>query len=343
VNKAARGVLPAGKLPVRLLARLLKRYAAAARADGSVVVGPSVGLDCAVIDFGGNLLLAKTDPVTLVAEDIGLYAIHVNANDIAVMGGVPRWFLATILLPEGRTTARLAERIFSQLSRACDEVGITLCGGHTEVTPGLERPIVVGQMLGEVPERRLVSSAGARPGDDIVLTKGVPIEAGSVIAREMSSELRGVFPEGFIRRCKRLVKDPGLSVVRDARVAMDSARVHAMHDPTEGGLSMGLYELAEASETGLVVYEESIPFVPESLRLLEHYGLDPMGAIASGALLLTVDPRDTAGLLGAFEREGIRASCIGKVTDRKGGIRIVSGGRQKALRVFQRDELTRIL
>jgi hydrogenase maturation factor len=340
VPRHARGRLPSGKIPVRLLARLLKKYAPGGR---GVIVGPSVGIDCAVIDIGGRFILAKTDPITFVAEDIGLYTLNINANDIAVMGGVPRWFLATVLLPEGKTTERFVEKIFKQLSLACRELGVTLCGGHTEVTPGLSRPIIIGQMLGEAGKKGIITAAGAKLGDDIILTKGIALEAASIIAREKGRELRKVFPERFIKRCRNFVKRPGISVLKDARIAIRAGRVHAMHDPTEGGLSMGLHELAIASSVGIVVYKDRIPIIPESKRLLGHYGLNPLGAIASGSLLISIDNRDTIRVVRALEKAAIPASHIGSVTPKKDGVKMVEGGKLKPLKAYERDEITKIL
>lgn len=334
-----RGRLPWGKLPVRLLERLLKKYA---RGGKGVIVGPAVGIDCAVIDTGGRIIFAKTDPITFVAEDIGLYALNVNANDIAAMGGVPGWFLVTVLLPERKSTARSVEKIFKQLSRACKEVGVSLCGGHTEVTPGLKRPIVVGQMLGKPGTKGLVTAAGARVGDDIVLTKGIAIEAASIIAREKGKVIERAFSKRFVTRCRNLVKSPGISVVKDARVAMRAGRVHAMHDPTEGGLSMGLHELAIASGVGVLIERDSIPVIPEAKKVLGHFGLDPLGSIASGSLLVSVDRRDTKKVLRALERAGIRGSHIGRVMPKKAGVRIEADGKSTGLKAYERDEITKI-
>src|SRR3989337_1995423 len=157
---------PVGKLPLHILKRFLKKYAVF---DKSVIVGPDIGLDAAVIEFGNRYLLAKTDPITFVSEDIGLYTININANDIASMGGMPRWFLATILLPAGRADADMAEAIFSQLSNACKKLKISFCGGHTEVTYGIDRPIVIGQMLGKVKKSGIVTAAGAKLWDSVLI------------------------------------------------------------------------------------------------------------------------------------------------------------------------------
>ncbi|GMR04440.1 MAG: AIR synthase family protein [Thermodesulfobacteriota bacterium] len=333
--------LSQGKLPANILKRLLKRYATESK---SVVVGPAVGIDCAVIDFHGQYLLAKTDPITFVAEDIGLYALHINANDIAVMGGVPRWFLATVLLPEGSATEEAAERIFSQISRACKSLGVTLSGGHTEITRGIEMPIIVGQMLGEAKKGRLVTTAGARPGDAVILTKGIAIEGTSIIARKKGESLvkKGVFSKRFIARCKNLVKTPGISVMEDAKTAMKNASVHAMHDPTEGGLATGLHELATAACCGVLVYEDSIAVLPESRKICDHFGLDPLSLIASGALVAAIDPRDTDKALKGLKKAGINAAQIGVVTEKSRGVVISGKSGERALPYPERDEITKI-
>lgn len=335
-----KGFLLPGKLPLKLLERFLKRYTFK---DRSVIIGPAVGIDAAVIKFDGDYLIAKTDPITFVAEDIGLYAITINANDIATMGGRPRWFLADILLPEKKTTPAMVEKIFSQLSRSCEELGISLCGGHTEITFGIDRPIVIGQMLGEVRKEELVTAAGAKVGDDIIVTKGIAIEAISVLGREKEKELRKGFPPAFIKRCKKIIKEPGLSVLKEARTALKLAKVHAMHDPTEGGLATGLHELATASRVGVLVDKEAIPILPECRRLCDYFGIDPFGAIASGALLITLHPRDTGRVIAGLGKQGIKASVIGKVTARKEGVKIIDRGKIKRLPLFERDEITKVL
>lgn len=298
-----------------------------------------------MIDFHGNYLVAKTDPITFVSEDIGVYAIYINANDIAVMGGTPRWFLSTILMPEvSSTTVKSVEAIFSQISRACRTLGVTLCGGHTEVTPAVNKPTVIGQMLGTVGKKRLVTAAGARTGDDIIITKGVAVEGTSIIARIKGGELvaKGAFSKGFIRRCSDFIKDPGISVVADAEITLRRGHVHAMHDPTEGGLATGLHELAIASSCGIIVERGLIPVLPETERLCAYYSLDPMGVIASGALIASIDPRDTAGVLEGLRRAGIRAERIGKVTRKKDGVRITDGHKIRPIKLFERDEITKI-
>ena len=177
--------LPVGKLPSTLLKRFIDKIRIE---DERVVLGPAIGEDVAVINFNNKLLVAKTDPVTFATDLIGWYAVNVNANDIATMGVRPRWFLATILLPE-QGTDQEAERIFDQILSACSSLGITLVGGHTEITYGLTRPIVVGCMLAEAENQPIITTSGAKPGDDIVITKVIAIEGTAVLAREAEQTL----------------------------------------------------------------------------------------------------------------------------------------------------------
>jgi hydrogenase maturation factor len=302
---------PVGKLPHELLARLLDEYKPH---DPRVILGPGVGLDCAVVDFNGLCLVMKSDPITFTSRELGWYAVHVNANDVATTGAPPKWFLATLLLPEQGCEESLVRSIFQEIGDACRSVGAQLLGGHTEVTSGLERPIICGTMLGEVPRDRLITPRGARPGDRILLTKGVPIEATSILAHEFRDRLQSL-PPSLLDRARGYLHDPGISVVPEALAAAEAGGVTAMHDPTEGGLASGLWELARASNTGIVVDFEAIPIPHESLEVCSALGLDPLAAIASGALLLTVRAVKSARVLEAIASRGIRVCEIGRVVE----------------------------
>lgn len=332
--------LPVGKLRAEVLQAFFEKYAPA---DDRVVIGPKIGEDAAVLDMGDRYLVATTDPITFATDEIGWYALQVNANDVAVRGARPRWFLATLLLPEGATTDLSVEQIFSQVGRACEELEVSLVGGHTEVTHGLGRPVVVGTMLGEVAKDRLVTSAGARAGDMVLLTKGIPLEGAAIIAREKQRELlaRGL-PSALVERAKDFLHRPGISVVPEALLASELGPVHAMHDPTEGGLATALWELAEASGVGLRIDRERIPVLPEGERLCREFGLDPLGTIASGSLLLTLAPADAALVLHACAREGIDCAFIGRVVPRDEGLTLVEGGRSRPLPTFPQDEITKL-
>ena len=329
-----------GKLPPAALEHLLQSYT---HRDPRLVVPPGLGEDAAVIDFGDRYLVAKTDPITFATDAIGWYAVHVNANDIAAMGARPRFFLATILLPADQAAPSLIESIFRSIHTAAGQLDIVVCGGHTEITQGIDRPIVVGQMLGEVEPAKLVRSSGLCPGDALILTKGLAIEATALIAREKRPELRARgYAEKFLDKCADYLEDPGISVVRDARIAAAAAPLHAMHDPTEGGVATALHELASASGVGLEICPESLYLAPESSRLCAEYGLDPLGIISSGSLLLGCAEENAPTIISALENAGIRAARIGSATSPATGLVLRRGAQVDPLPRFSADEITRL-
>jgi hydrogenase maturation factor len=329
--------LPPGKLPAALLAELLEL---AAPTDARVLIGPRVGEDAAVIDMGDRLLIAKSDPITFATDAIGYYAVTVNANDIAAMGGTPRWFLATLLLPEASTTTALVRDIFAQIRQACGELDIALVGGHTEITVGLERPILSGHMLGEVAHERLVTSAGVQVGDALLLTKGFPVEGVSIMAREGAARLaaRG-YSASDIARWQQFLYEPGISVVKDAAVLQQAVEVHALHDPTEGGVATGLRELAQASGVGLRIAADRLPVLSEGALLCQAFGLDPLGTIASGALLAAVPAAHAEPAIRACVAAGIACYHIGTAVANAAELVLQTGTQRRPLPTFTRDEI----
>ena len=332
---------PLGKLSPEYLAELLGNHTFSLPGD-RVLVYPGVGEDAAVIDMGERWLVAKTDPITFATDEIGWYAVHVNANDIAAAGGVPRWFLCTLLLPEGKTDRAMIERIMGQIAAACRSLNVVPCGGHTEVTYNLDRPVVVGVMLGEIEPGDLIRSGGVQVGDVILLTKGVAVEATAIMAREKEAELSRQFPSAFIERCKRFLHDPGISVVREATIATRTAPVHAMHDPTEGGVATGLWELAMASRVGLEVDGEAIPVLDETRRLCQVFGLDPLGVIASGALLIAVSEPDAGRVCTSLVAAGISAAPVARAVPADRSLTLRTAGGVRPLPRFDQDEITRL-
>ncbi len=331
-------ILPVGKLPPEMLGPLLARYAGTAP---GLVVGPGLGLDAAVVELDGRLLVAKSDPITFATDEIGWYAVHVNANDIAALGATPRWFLATLLLPETATTPALVETLLSQIAAACAEVGAALVGGHTEISYGLERPIIVGTMLGETTRERLVTAGGAQVGDAVLLTKGVGLEGTALIAREKAADLADLPPD-LLARARAFLHEPGISILRDASIATAHGRVHAMHDPTEGGVATGIYEIAAAAGVGFEIDADVLPVPPETQAVCQQFDLDPLGLISSGALLATLPQADAPAVIAALHAARIPAVQIGRVTPPDGGVRLCQGGECAALPTFARDELARL-
>jgi hydrogenase expression/formation protein HypE len=303
-------ILPVGKLPPELLARVLSK---APSLDPRLVLGPGIGIDCAVIDVGTSLLVLKSDPITFATDQIGWYAVQINVNDIATTGAVPRWFLLTLLLPKSESTGGLVDAITDQVYEACRSLGISVVGGHTEITSRLDRPILIGTLIGEVSHEHLITPRGARAGNRILLTKGIPIEAISIIAREYSSQLESKFSPVEIEEARQYLFHPGISVCQDAQIAVDAGKVTAMHDPTEGGLSSALWELAEASQCTLIVNPEFVPVPNLARQICQSLNIDPLAAMASGALLLTVEPENVGPICLRLKSANIACTEIGFV------------------------------
>ena len=336
--------LPIGKLPVELLETILKNTPGN---DERVIVGPGIGLDCAVIEAGDRLFVLKSDPITFAAEDIGWYAIQVNANDLATAGAMPRWMLVTLLLPEGETTTELVIRIQEQLVTASKKIGATIIGGHTEITHGLDRVIVAGTMIGEVENKRLITPRGAVPGDQLLLTKSVPIEATAILANEFAEEIRSInsgLDRDAIKAGRNYLYDPGISVLNDARIAIGAGDVHAMHDPTEGGLYNAAWELAQASGCTLWIDPDLVPVTQLSRRICKALDIDPLGAISSGALLIAAADRDAQAISTALDENDICCTHIGGVVEKSATPAVYreAGVLDKLLPRVDRDEIARL-
>jgi hydrogenase expression/formation protein HypE len=331
--------MPVGKLPVEHLRSLLAQLPSP---EPRLVVGPRIGEDAAVIDAGDRYLVVSADPITFATDRIGWYAVHVNANDVAVMGARPLWFSVVMLLPQDEATPQMAEGIMADMRTACDELHVTVCGGHTEITRGLDRPIVVGQMLGEVAPRRLVRKSRMQVGDCILLTRGVAIEGTAILAREQPRILHGRVDDDLLARAERLLVTPGISVVSAALTAAEAGDVvHAMHDPTEGGLAAGLSELAASSGLSVRVVREQIVVLPETAAISAALGLDPLNLLASGALLIVVAPEGADEVTARLQARGIDVTAIGDVRPAREGLTISEGGRVTPLDVKARDEIAR--
>lgn len=299
-----------GKIPPKMLKELV--FTHLGKEDSDLILGPGIGQDACLIRFGDKVLVAATDPITGSIEDAGWLSVHVNANDIATFGVAPRWFLNSIMLPEASNEDDLA-RIMQQINEATDSLGISVAGGHTEITQGLPRPIIAGFMLGLTDPGDYVTSSGAQPGDAIVMTKTAAIEGTAILAsegREYLTEAIGIdlVEEGIAIRDK-------ISVVEEGLTAFGTGHVTAMHDPTEGGISGGLHELCDASEVGFEVNLESIPLHPATTAICDAIGVDWLNLISSGCMLITCSSGYAQEVVHAIEERGIQATIIGTIAN----------------------------
>ncbi len=333
--------LAVGKLPPELLQRLIEQYRTPP--DPDLLVEPAIGHDAAAVAFGDDVLVVKSDPITFVTDSAARYLVAINANDVACLGGRPRWLTVVALLPTGQTSSASVESLFADLRDTCLPLGISLIGGHTEVTLGLDRPILVGTLLGTATRERLVKPGGARVGDALLMTKAIGIEGTALLAREKAEELRPLLGDERLREAAKLLHRPGISIVRDAEAVLRAPGVHALHDPTEGGVAMGVREIAAAAGVGAELLADSLPMLPETRTICDHFGLDPLGLLGSGSLLVAADRYHVAAILAAAREDGIPIARIGQILPRDEGFVLIESGGTRALPRFEADEVTRVL
>ncbi|MHA1458989.1 MAG: AIR synthase related protein [Promethearchaeota archaeon] len=325
-----------GKLRHKFLEKMLSEFVSTTHLkDDRVVMGSSIGEDAAVIDMGDKYLVAKTDPITFVTDEIGYYAVNVNVNDVVCMGATPKWFQSTILLPANLTDADLIETIFRSIHDTCKSFGITVIGGHTEITSNLTKPIIVGSLLGEVEKDKLVLTSGAKAGDSIVLTKGVFIEGTSIIAREKEDFLKEKgYSSKFIEKCKNYLYDPGISIFKEAVVSNNNFTITSMHDITEGGLFCGVAETAIASKLGVVINRDKIKVLPEPSELSKIFNIDPYSTISSGSLIISINSQFTGDLINLLAKNGVESEAIGKFTKDEGKYLLLDGKNREKVKYF---------
>ncbi len=330
--------LPAGKFPADLLDDYFERLPTG---DPRLLITPGIGEDTAALDLAGSdTLVITSDPITFVTDRLGYYTVVINANDIATSGAVPQWLMTTLLFPP--TTSASAVRVVLQdIARACRQWGITLCGGHTEITDAVSRPVVIGTLAAAMARKDLIHKDRMQAGNHILLTKGVAVEGTAIIAHEFATRLQTLgVGKAFISKCQDFADE--ISILPEAAIARHFPGVTAMHDVTEGGLATALTELSKAGGQRLEIDVASIPVYPQTSRLCRLLGIDPLGLIGSGSLLLTCQAETSAAVATAIEKGGVPVTRIGKVRGAGEGIEARRCGRSVDWPVFAVDELTRL-
>jgi hydrogenase maturation factor len=334
-------ILAPGKLPGPLLERLIETYRT--MPDPDVLVPTGYGRDAAAVLVPSNQpLIVKSDPITFASSAAARYLVAVNANDIACLGGIPRWLTVVMLIPVG-TRESTVEQLFADLQVACDALDIAVIGGHSEVTSGVTQPVLVGTMLGVAGPSGLLKPGGAQVGDDLLLTQMAGIEGTALLARERTAELVPLIGPDVVSRAAKLLQMPGISIVRAAEALLATGMVHALHDPTEGGVATAIHELAAASGCGVEVLRDAIPVLPETRAICGVFGLDPLGLLGSGALLVAVSPADRREVERAASRAGIPITHVGRLVEQAEGSTMLSSTGREPLPRFDADEVTRAL
>ena len=307
-------MLKIGKVPESVLKRSIIKQIKTKRSE--IIVGAGVGEDCAAIELADDeIFVTSTDPITGTNHDIGALAVHVTANDIASSGAEVIGIMLSVLLPEGTDEDEL-KTIMKQAEEVCSKLNIQTVGGHTEVTKVVNQTVITATGIGKVKKDKLITTSGARPGDDVVITKWIGLEGTSIIAKEKKQQLLTRFSPRFVETAMGF--SDYLSVVEDARIAV-SVGVTAMHDVTEGGIFGALWEVAEGSGCGLEINLLDIPVRQETVEVCEEFGINPYELISSGSMLITTP--DGLGVVRQLQKAGINAAVVGKVT--KGNDRVL--------------------
>ncbi|MCW4044686.1 MAG: AIR synthase family protein [Candidatus Bathyarchaeota archaeon] len=302
--------LPPGKIPIDLLKTVVFKNLGVERPE--VTVGPAAGVDGAVLEVGDKSVIVSMDPITGAVEHIGWLAVNVNANDVATFGVAPAFLFSCIMLPEKADSATV-EAICTQMDAAAKSLGIAIVGGHCESTPSLANPIVVGCIMGTTEKGNYVTASGAEAGDKLILTKSAGIEGTAILASDREVALKEALNPSALQKAKDFYQQ--ISVVKDALTAYETGGVHAMHDPTEGGVAGGIHEIADASNVGANIYEAAIPVQPETARICSHFRIDPLQLISSGALLIAAEPQGAEKIITNLTQQHINASIIGEFTE----------------------------
>lgn len=303
-----------------------------------ILIGPGIGEDCAAIAFGDLACVLTTDPITGATKDVGKIAVHISCNDIASSGTEPIALLMTLLLPL-EASEHDAKAIMAQAHQTASEMNVAIIGGHTEFTSAVTRPVVSVTAIGKGTKSQLSATAGAKPGDLLVISKWAAIEGTAIIANEKAEELMqlGMKPESLDAATHLLDQ---LSVVPEGKLGSKHL-VHAMHDVTEGGVYGAIWEMCEASGYGAVVEELKIPLLDITKEICNLYKLDPYRLISSGVMLMAVPPENFDTLKEEATACGIKLTAVGRVTEEK-ALLIQVGDVQEEMSPPDTDELYKV-
>lgn len=323
-----------GKVPPDILKGAVYPFLGKKRKD--VLVHSGIGEDCSIIDFGEYVAVASSDPITGADKNSGYLSVLVCCNDIASCGAEPIGLLVTLLLPPGTDEGTLSD-LMESIHRSAGKIGVEILGGHSEITPAVTKPVISSTAIGIARKGEYVTSSGARPGDDVIVTKSLGLEGTVVLASDFEDILRAKMPPEQLKRAQSFIDE--ISVVDDGLIAA-GAGATAMHDITEGGLLGACFEVAEASGAGVEVYADKLPILPETEAICDFFNIDPLGLISSGSMLICTSNGEK--VIKALKEKGIAATIVGKITAGPSKI-IVSGGKSSPLKPFERDELIRAI
>lgn len=323
-----------GKLDSELLRKIVFDHITLHRDE--VLVRPGIGEDCAVIDFGEYACVMSTDPITGAANEVGRLAVHISCNDVASNGVQPLGLMLTIMVPEG-TTAEEIDLIMRQAGEEAAKLNVEIIGGHTEITSAVNKVIVSSTAIGREMKSKVIHTKGAKPGDSLVMTKNLGLEGTAIIAYDWEEKLKNALGKEMVEKAQAMLND--ISVVTEGVIA-GKIGVTSMHDITEGGLLGAVWEMCEASQTGVKIHKDKVKITPETERICAFFQIDPFRLISSGCMLMTVSKEKEKALLKALQENGVESSVIGEITE--AGRYLVDGKKEMEITAPESDELYKI-
>ena len=328
--------LSQGKLPTNLLKQLLRTLPTS---NPSLIIPPGIGLDAAGLKIGNQLVAVTTDPITFTTDKIALYSVVVNINDVACLGCCPCWYLGVLLLPIG-TDESSVKKIWQELSFELKKYGITSIGGHVEVTPTVNQPVLIGQIIGKAVTKKLFDARNSSASDKILLCKKIAIEGTAIIAKERANDLKKFFSKTQIKKMQNLLHNPGICIWPYVEKILKIPGIIAMHDPTEGGIATALHELADASRLGINIDGDKIPILDETKTLAKILKFNPLGLLASGSLLIVCKASAVKKIIDKLGKDEV--TLIGELTKEK--LKTISyNGKKKSMPRYDHDEIVRAL
>lgn len=324
-----------GKLNSQLLERIVFNNIKLRREE--VMVRPSVGEDCAVVDFGEYALVMSTDPITGAASQVGRLAVHINCNDIASNGIEPLGLMLTILAPKGTREIEIDE-IMKQAGTEASKLNVEIIGGHTEITEAVNKIVISATAIGRQLKSKVIKSSGASIGDKIIMTKTAGLEGTGIIAHDLEDKLNSTFSREIIENAKKMVED--ISVVKEGIIGGNIGAT-SMHDITEGGILGATWEVCQASKVGCNIYKEKISIARETIGICEFLNIDPLRLISSGSMLITINPQKEEMLMKELIKNGVKGSVIGEVT--KKGRFLIDNSKKIEIKEPESDELYKVI
>jgi Hydrogenase maturation factor len=301
----------------------------------NVIFGPKVGGDVAVVKINENqVLIACADPLSIIPslgmEDSAWLTVHLLASDLTTCGNPPMYALLSYNLPPHMDYADF-KKYWIAVHEEMKKLGIAIIGGHTGKYVGCDFTVVGGGVMITIADKdNYVTSRMAKPGDLLVLTKGVAISASSILARAFPEKVEKELGSKTQKKLASMFKQ--FSTVKDALLASKvglRSGVTAMHDCTEGGLFGAIYELTEASETGVIIYKEDIILDEDVKAICELFKIDPYRSLNEGALLICVKKERVDELIKILRSNDINAAVIGEIKEKEYGKWIVEKGKNK--------------